>query len=172
MWWSSRSPTNIGLHELDWIETNRRKVDQASGGRIGYVYLPDMGAAGLNDFVKQFFPQIRKEGMIFDVRYNGGGFVDQIIFERLRRVLAGMDSARNFETGHHPADVFYGHMACITNHYAASDGDFFSYLLQGLQAGSADRRANLGRRARHSRGNPADGWRICHAARVLAVRAR
>ena len=54
-------PSEFGLHELNWIETNRRKVEQASGGRIGYVYLPDMGASGLNEFVKQYFPQIRKK---------------------------------------------------------------------------------------------------------------
>ncbi len=128
-------PSDFGLHELDWIETNRRKVEQASGGRIGYVYLPDMGGRGLNAFVKQYFPQIRKEGMIFDVRYNGGGFVDQIIFERLRRILAGMDSARNWESGTIPDNVFYGYMACVTNHYAASDGDFFSYYFKVYKLG-------------------------------------
>jgi tricorn protease len=117
------------------VETNRRKVDAASGGRIGYVYLPDMGDAGLNEFVKQYFPQIRKEGIIFDVRYNGGGFVDELVFERLRRVLAGMSSARNFAPGTRPANVFYGSMACVTNHYAASDGDIFSYMFKQYKLG-------------------------------------
>ena len=128
-------PSEFGLHELNWIATNRRKVEQASGGRIGYVYLPDMGLLGLNEFVKQYFPQIRKEGMIFDVRYNGGGFVDQIIFERLRRILAGMTPARNFAPDTVPNNVFYGSMACITNHYAASDGDFFSYYFKFYKLG-------------------------------------
>jgi tricorn protease len=123
------------LRELDWIETNRRKVDQATGGRVGYVYLPDMDASGLNEFVKQFFPQIRKEGIIFDVRYNGGGFVDELIFERLRRVLAGMESARNFESGTVPDVVFHGSMACVTNEYAASDGDFFTYFFKHYKLG-------------------------------------
>jgi tricorn protease len=123
------------LRELNMVETNRKKVDAASGGRIGYVYLPDMGEAGLNEFVKQYFPQIRKEGIIFDVRYNGGGFVDELVFERLRRVLAGMGSARNFEPGTRPANVFYGYMACVTNHYAASDGDIFSYMFKQYKLG-------------------------------------
>jgi tricorn protease len=128
-------PDERGLHELNWIDTNRRKVDQASSGRIGYVYLPDMGESGLNAFVKQYFPQIRKEGMIFDVRYNGGGFVDQLIFERLRRVLAGMETARNWQPDTIPSNVFYGPMACVTNHYAASDGDFFSYYFKVYKLG-------------------------------------
>jgi len=123
------------LRELDWIDTNREKVDKASGGKIGYVYLPDMGGAGLNEFVKQYFPQIRKEGIIFDVRYNGGGFVDQIIFERLRRILAGMQAARNSASGTVPDNVFYGYMACVTNHYAASDGDFFTYFFKYYKLG-------------------------------------
>ncbi len=114
------------LRELNMIETNRKKVDAATHGLVGYIYIPDMGDAGLNAFVKQFFPQIRKQGMIIDVRYNGGGFVDQLIFERLRRVLVGMTSARNFESGTIPPIVFHGYMACITNQYAASDGDIFS----------------------------------------------
>jgi len=123
------------LRELAWVESNRKKVDAASNGRIGYVYLPDMGGEGLNEFVKQYFPQIRKEGMIIDVRYNGGGFVDQLIFARLRRVLAGMGSNRNWESGTVPPVVFNGAMACVTNHYAASDGDIFSYYFKHYKLG-------------------------------------
>jgi tricorn protease len=123
------------LHELDWINTNRQKVEKATAGRVGYVYLPDMSASGLNEFVKQFFPQIRKEGLIIDVRYNGGGFVDQLVFERLRRVLAGMESARNWEPGTIPEVVFHGHLVCVTNEYAASDGDFFTYFFKKYKLG-------------------------------------
>ena len=123
------------LRQLNMVESNRKKVDAASGGRLGYVYLPDMEDDGLNEFVKQYFPQIRKEGIIIDVRYNGGGFVDELIFERLRRVLAAMSPARNQESGTIPQNVFYGYMACITNHYAASDGDFFSYFFKYYKLG-------------------------------------
>ncbi|HEX4007105.1 MAG TPA: PDZ domain-containing protein [Acidobacteriaceae bacterium] len=127
--------TDFKLRELDWIETNREKVDKLSDGKIGYVYLPDMGAPGLNEFVKQYFPQIRKQAIIFDVRYNGGGNVDQIILERLRRILVGMSSARNWAPSTVPGNVFNGYMACLTNHYAASDGDIFTYYFKFYKLG-------------------------------------
>jgi tricorn protease len=127
--------SEYALRQLDMVNTNRKKVDDATRGKVGYIYIPNMGAEGLNEFVKEFFPQIRKEGLIIDVRYNGGGFVDQLIFERLRRILGGMDSARNFESGTNPNAVFYGHMVCITNEYAASDGDYFSYFFKKYKLG-------------------------------------
>jgi tricorn protease len=123
------------LRERDWVESNRKKVDAATNGKVGYVYIPDMGGPGLNEFVKQWFPQIRKQGMIIDVRYNGGGFVDQLIFDRLRRILVGMGSARNFEPGTVPPVVFHGYMACVTNQYAASDGDIFSEMFKVYKLG-------------------------------------
>lgn len=123
------------LRQLNMILTNRKKVDEATGGKVGYIYLPDMGDEGLNEFVKQYFPQIRKQGLIVDVRYNGGGFVAQLIFERLRRILSDMGSARNWQSGPDPQNVFVGPMACITNHYAASDGDIFSYLFKYYKLG-------------------------------------
>ncbi|HEY1264935.1 MAG TPA: PDZ domain-containing protein [Terriglobales bacterium] len=125
----------FNLHELNMIEANRRKVDAATNGRVGYVYIPDMGDHGLNEFVKQYFPQIRKEGMIIDVRYNGGGFVDPLIFARLRRVLAGMNANRNWVSNTVPPLVFNGAMACVTNRYAASDGDIFSYYFKYYKLG-------------------------------------
>src|SRR6201982_2104328 len=124
-----------GLRELNMIESNRKKVEAATNGRVGYIYLPDMGGPGLNEFVKQWFPQIRKQGMIIDVRYNGGGFVDQLIFDRLRRILVGMGSARNFEPGTVPPVVFHGYMACVTNQFAASDGDIFSQMFKVYKLG-------------------------------------
>jgi tricorn protease len=127
--------SELSLRQLDWIEANRHKVDRATGGKVGYVYLADMEGVGLNQFVEQFFPQIRKEGLIIDIRYNGGGFVDQLIFERLRRVLAGMDSARNWKSGTIPDIVFHGPMASIANAYTASDGDFFSYFFKRYKLG-------------------------------------
>ena len=128
-------PDEEELRMNAWVEANRKKVDAATNGRVGYIYIPDMGAPGLNAFVKEYFPQIRKEGLIIDVRYNGGGFVDQLVFERLRRVLAGMGTSRNFDVNTVPPNVFHGSMLAITNHYAASDGDIFSYFFKYYKLG-------------------------------------
>ncbi|HET6374306.1 MAG TPA: S41 family peptidase [Candidatus Polarisedimenticolia bacterium] len=118
------------LRYYDRIEANRKKVEAATGGRVAYLHIPDMGGDGLNEFVRQFYPQIRKEGLIVDVRNNGGGFVSEMILERLRRVLAGMGTSRNAGDSTYPAQVFYGPMVCLINHYSASDGDIFPYYFK------------------------------------------
>ena len=118
------------LRYFDRIETNRKKVEAASGGKLAYVHIPNMGGNGLSEFVRQYYPQIRKAGLIVDVRNNGGGFVSQMIIERLRRVLAGMGNSRNAGVYTYPAQVFYGPMACLINHYSASDGDIFPYYFK------------------------------------------
>ncbi len=127
--------SELNLRYNNWIEHNRKLVDSLSGGKIGYVYLPDMEAAGLNAFVEQFYPQIRKEGIIIDERYNGGGFVDQLLLERLRRILVGMSLSRHGEPSTIPSPLFYGYMACLINHYSASDGDIFPYYFRKYHLG-------------------------------------
>jgi tricorn protease len=82
---------------LDWTTGNRRKVEEATGGRVGYLHIPDMGAPGIREFIKWFYPQINKEGLIVDVRANGGGNVSRMLIERLRRKLLGINYARTSE---------------------------------------------------------------------------
>ncbi|MBI1746858.1 MAG: PD40 domain-containing protein [Acidobacteria bacterium] len=116
-----------GLRYYNWVEANRRYVEKATGGKVGYLHIPDMGIPGLNEFVKYFYPQIDKEGLIVDVRYNGGGFVSQMIIERLRRVLTGMSAPRNWTDTTYPRAVFVGPMVCLLNEFSSSDGDIFPY---------------------------------------------
>ena len=117
-----------GLRYYNWVENNRKKVEEATNGKVGYVHIPNMGIDGLNEFVKYFYPQIRKEGLIVDVRYNGGGFVSQMIIERLRRVMTMAGIARNSKVvTTYPSAVFLGPMVCLVNEFSASDGDIFPY---------------------------------------------
>jgi tricorn protease len=116
---------------LQWIEENRRKVAEATGGRVGYLHLPDMGADGIYEFIKWFYPQIRLEGLIVDVRSNGGGNVSQWILERLDTKLLGTRFGRLSEDPEtYPDTVFHGHLAALINETSASDGDIFPYYFR------------------------------------------
>jgi tricorn protease len=120
----------VNLRLKAWIDHNREKVDKASGGKIGYLYLSDMDEQGMDQFISQFYPQVRKQGLIVDVRWNGGGFIDQIVLERLRRVLVGMDTNRQGVPFPIPQQMVHGYMACLINHYSASDGDIFPFYFK------------------------------------------
>ncbi len=123
------------LRYQQWVEGNLAKVRQASGGRIGYLHIPDMGLDGLNEFVRRYYAQLGQvEGFIIDVRYNGGGFVSQMILERLNRKPIGMDAPRYGLQETYPTAAFQGPMVCLINEYSASDGDIFPYFFrqQGL----------------------------------------
>jgi tricorn protease len=122
--------SEIGLRYYNWIENNRRYVDSVTNGRFGYIHIPDMGGAGLNEFVRTFYPQLDKKALIIDERGNGGGFVSQLILERLRRELVGMRAPRNWEVGTVPDRIFTGPMVCLANEYSCSDGDNFPYYFQ------------------------------------------
>ena len=111
---------------LAWVEGNRRKVAEETDGKVGYIHIPDMGANGLREFIKTFYPQIRKQGLVVDVRNNGGGNVSQMLIERLNRELLGTRFSRNSDrAGTYPETVFHGHLVCLINANSASDGDIF-----------------------------------------------
>jgi len=123
--------TERNLIYLDWVAHNREAVSKATNGRVGYIHIPDMGAAGIREFIKFYYPQIRKEALIVDVRGNGGGNVSQMLIERLRRELLGTDFDRVSEvTGTYPNSVFYGPKVCLLNETSASDGDIFPYMFR------------------------------------------
>ncbi len=86
---------------------------------------------GLREFIKWYYPQLRKEGLVVDVRANGGGNVSRMLIERLRRTLLGVNYGRTDDQGNpYPDGVFIGPMAAILNEASSSDGDIFPYMFR------------------------------------------
>jgi len=116
---------------LNWVLENRRKVDTLSNGRLGYLHIPDMGAAGIREFIKWYYPQLKKEGLVVDVRANGGGNVSRMIIERLRRKVLGINYNNFSEEGNtYPDGAFLGPMIALLNENSSSDGDIFPYMFR------------------------------------------
>ncbi len=123
------------LRYRDWCRRNREYVAERSGGRIGYLHLPDMGGDGLAAFIRGFYPQIETDGLVIDVRYNGGGFVSQMIIERLARKVIAYDRPRRGKVDTYPGRVHVGHKVVLINQEAGSDGDIFPAVFQMLGLG-------------------------------------
>ncbi len=148
-------PSELPLREAAWIADRRAEVDRMSGSRIGYVYLSNMEKLGLDQFIRQFYPQLDKEALIVDDRWNGGGNIDQLLLERLRRVLVGMSTNRLGLRQTIPSSVLNGPKICLVNFWSASDGDIFPFFFRAYGLGKV-----LGERTwggvRGIRGN----WRL------------
>ena len=122
------SDTAVRRH--DWIEHNRREVERLSGGKLGYVFLTNFVDDGSKDFVRQFYPQRDKMGLIFDVRWNWGGFTSQAILDVLRRQRAGIYVNREGAVSPLPGAVAPKVMTTIINYGSASDGDQFPFFFR------------------------------------------
>ena len=122
--------SELSLREQAWIDHNREVVDKASGGRIAYVYLSDMESLGMEQFIRQFYGQLDKQALLVDERWNGGGFIDQILLERLRRVLVGLSIDRERTPSTIPQQLIVGPKVCLLNHYSGSDGDIFPFYFR------------------------------------------
>jgi tricorn protease len=123
------------LYYYAWVQRNIEKVTKATNGKVGYLHVPDMETEGLNEFVKHFYPQIRKKALIIDVRGNGGGNVSPMLIERLRRQVAMIDFARNTVPTPDPEEMIYGPMVCLADEFSASDGDLFTYRFKQYKLG-------------------------------------
>jgi len=112
---------------MDWLESNRLAVDKASGGKIGYIYLPDTWNGSAIDFPKYFYSQTKKEGLIIDGRFNGGGLDPEIFLQRLQKKPHGYWTRRQSVDQEIPFLAVTAHMALVTNRYAGSGGDELPY---------------------------------------------
>lgn len=118
-----------------WINRNRQQVHEATDGRVGYVHIPDMGAAGYAEFHRSYLAEVDRDALIVDVRYNGGGHVSQLILEKLARRRLGYDFSRWGGLDPYPADSVAGPIVALTNEHAGSDGDIFCHSFKLMKLG-------------------------------------
>lgn len=124
-----------GLRNRDWIEGNRRKVDQLSGGKLAYVYVPDTSGGGYTSFNRYFFSQTQKEGAVIDERFNSGGSLADYIVEYLSRPLLNYIYFREGRDIPTPLGAIYGPKAMIINELAGSGGDALPWYFRKMKIG-------------------------------------
>lgn len=114
----------------EWVERNRAYVEQATNGQVGYLHLPDMGKDGLIEFARAFYPQYYKKALVIDERYNGGGFVADMIIDRMERRLWALTQPREGGFLRNPERVFYGRYIVLVNEDTGSCGEYFARAIQ------------------------------------------
>jgi tricorn protease len=122
------------LRYLDWVEHNRRVVDEATGGRVGYIHLPDTYVSSAIEFPKYYFAQTQKQGLLIDGRFNGGGLDPDIFLQRLAKKPLTYWTRRYSEDQVEPVYASNAHMALVTNRQAGSGGDMlpFEFRQKGM----------------------------------------
>ncbi|MCB9315232.1 MAG: PD40 domain-containing protein [Lewinellaceae bacterium] len=113
------------LRNLAWIERNRRLVDKASGGKIGYIYVPSTGLDGQSELVRMFYAQWNKPGLIIDERFNNGGQIPDRFIELLDRKPLAFWAVRDGKTWQWPPVAHFGPKAMLINGWSGSGGDAF-----------------------------------------------
>ncbi|MCH5232366.1 MAG: PD40 domain-containing protein [Muribaculaceae bacterium] len=124
------------LRHLEWVLGNIKKVEEATDGKVGYIYVPDMGPEGLNEFARYYYPQLDKEALIIDDRANGGGNISPMLIERLLRKPYRLTMRRGSDkTGTVPDGTHVGPKVLLINKYSASDGDLFPWSFKANELG-------------------------------------
>ncbi len=124
-----------GLRNLAWIEGNRRKVDEMSGGKLAYVWLPDTAQGGYRNFNRYFFAQIHKDGAVIDERFNGGGHAADYIVDYLKKPLNSYWAVRDGDDFRQPFGTMAGPKVMMVNEYAGSGGDYLPWLFRRAGVG-------------------------------------
>lgn len=123
------------LRYISWVEGNRAYVNKMSGGRIGYMHVPDTSMPGVIEFIKGFYSQIDKEAWVIDERYNGGGMIPTFFVEFLRRQVEAGFKARDTKPIFFPTGQLTGPKTMLINEYAGSGGDMLPWLFRESKLG-------------------------------------
>jgi tricorn protease len=128
-------PDEDGLRNLDWIESNRRKVDQLSGGKVAYVYMPNTGGAGYTNFNRYFYSQLDKQALVLDERHNEGGLIADYIVDVLRRQPLSGAIERDGKPLHDPVGAIFGPKVMLINQDSGSGGDAMPWYFRKAELG-------------------------------------
>lgn len=123
------------LRNMNWVEGNRKKVDELSNGKLAYVYMPDTGGDGYTYFNRYYFSQLDKKGVIIDERFNGGGSAADYVIDLLNRDLLNYWGTREGQPMTTPGNAIFGPKAMITNGYAGSGGDLMPFMFREKKLG-------------------------------------
>ncbi|MGQ9879632.1 MAG: S41 family peptidase [Armatimonadota bacterium] len=127
--------SDSNLRYRAWVESKRAYVEQKTGGRVGYIYVPNTGTDGQNDLVRQFIGQTGKDALIIDERWNGGGQIPTRFIELLNRPLTNYWARRDGNDWPWPPDAHYGPKCMLINGLAGSGGDAFPYYFRQAKLG-------------------------------------
>jgi len=122
--------SEASLRYTTWVRENREKVAKATGGRIAYIHVPNTALQGVQEFSKGFYPQVDRQGIIVDERFNGGGFIPDFFVERLMRKTWTYWSNRDGEPFRTPGQSIDGPKCILANEYAGSGGDCFPFYFR------------------------------------------
>ncbi|MGB6773360.1 MAG: PDZ domain-containing protein [Terriglobales bacterium] len=125
----------LSLRNLAWIEANRRKVQELSGGKLAYVYLPDTAMGGLTNFNRYYFAQLDKQGAVIDERFNSGGQAADYIIHSMQRTLMSWWAPRYGAIYRTPQASVLGPKVMITNEFSGSGGDAMPWYFREAQLG-------------------------------------
>ncbi len=128
--------SEIPLRGRDWIFGNIQKVNELSGGKVAYVYLPDTATGGFTSFNRYFFAQVGKQGAIIDDRFNSGGQAADYIIQYLQRTLWNYWYTPNGAVQTEPGQVIFGPKVMLINPYAGSGGDLIPWFFHHLNVGT------------------------------------
>ena len=124
------------LRDIDWQWERRRRVEAASDGKFGYLHLDAMGPEDLSEFVREFYAASTAEGLVIDVRDNGGGSIDSILIEKLMRRAWAVWQSRDGSRAPNMQDAFRGNVVVIINQGTYSDGETFAEGIKRLKLGT------------------------------------
>ena len=128
--------SEFDIRYREWVDDRRARVEAAGNGEIGYIHIPTMGGWGLTEFARWWYAQTDKRAMIIDVRYNGGGFVADMIIDRMERRVWSLTLPREGAPSTNPERTFMGPMAVLISQDSGSNAEFFAEAVKRLDLGT------------------------------------